>query len=213
MSQLHSTDDSWQPLIPVIDDALRKLGETDRNTVLLRFAEGQSHREVGRALGLSEEAAKKRLQRALEKLRGLLSASGVTVSAVALTTLLGERLSAAPPSGLDLSVSAAARSAAGQGAAFQLAQEVQRAARWTRVRTAVGILAGAAALWSLWLAVRSSAPSPSPATAEVKQAKVIPGAVAAANVSAPATIFRLTISGSYNSNLRHPSARSLCEAA
>ncbi len=55
MSQSHLPDDSWQRLAPVIDDAL------DRNAVLLRFAEGRSHREVGRALGLSEEAAKKRL--------------------------------------------------------------------------------------------------------------------------------------------------------
>ena len=52
-----------------LDENLAQLGETDRNALLLRFGEGRNHREVGAALGLTEEAAKKRVNRALERLR------------------------------------------------------------------------------------------------------------------------------------------------
>ena len=53
-----------------MDEALARLGETDRNAILLRYFEQQSLRDVGLSLGLSEEAAKKRVARALEKLNG-----------------------------------------------------------------------------------------------------------------------------------------------
>ena len=65
MQELHSSDPHWNRLSPELDEAVARLGETDRNALLLRFAEGRNHREVGAALGLSEEAAKKRVNRAL----------------------------------------------------------------------------------------------------------------------------------------------------
>ena len=54
-----------------VDAALRKLRERDREAVVLRFMRGLPLAEVGAELGISEEAARKRVDRAVEKLRGL----------------------------------------------------------------------------------------------------------------------------------------------
>ena len=58
-------------IAPLLDAAMAGLNETDRHAVVLRFFDGKSLREVGAALGANEEAAKKRVSRALEKLRTL----------------------------------------------------------------------------------------------------------------------------------------------
>ena len=104
MSELQSTDEVWKRLSPELDEALSRLGETDRNVLLLRFGSGHSHREVGEVLGLSEEAVRKRAQRALGALRDLLMRAGVTVSVGVLSTLLVERINAQPPAGLETGI-------------------------------------------------------------------------------------------------------------
>src|SRR5882724_30658 len=71
----HTTQNSetiWQEIAPILDEALIGLGHKDRNALLLRFFEQKNLAEVGHALGISEDGARKRLGRALEKLRGLL---------------------------------------------------------------------------------------------------------------------------------------------
>ena len=65
-----------QKVSPVIDKALEILGEAERNALLLRYFNEKSHRETATALGVSEEAAKKRVSRALEKLRGYFASEG-----------------------------------------------------------------------------------------------------------------------------------------
>ena len=108
----------WERLRPVIDEALLGLDGRDREAVLLRFHEGRSFPEVGAALSLSEEAARKRVQRALESLRFRLSSKGITSSASALSALLSGRLSEAAPAGFaDLVSKTAVVQAAGAGMA------------------------------------------------------------------------------------------------
>jgi hypothetical protein len=68
----------------------------------------QAFRSVGEALGSTEEAARKRVNRALEKLRSTLQRRGVTLSAAALGTVLGAEAVTAPPAGLAASVLASA---------------------------------------------------------------------------------------------------------
>jgi RNA polymerase sigma factor (sigma-70 family) len=88
---------AWQEIAPVLDESLSRLAEPDRHALLLRFFEQKKLADVGRALGLSEEAARKRVQRALEKLRGLLGQRGVVVpSALLATVLLVNAAPAAP---------------------------------------------------------------------------------------------------------------------
>lgn len=92
-----ATDDAWHTLAPALDQALNELAETDRRTVLLRFFQGQSMREVGETLGISEDAAKMRVSRALERLRDHLARSGVTCGVAALGALLSDRAVEAAP--------------------------------------------------------------------------------------------------------------------
>ncbi len=86
-------DAPWVQLAPVLDDALNQLEPADRDALVLRYLEQRDLRSVGRALGSSEDAAQKRVTRALEKLRGLLVRSGVTVGSAAA---LGTTLEASP---------------------------------------------------------------------------------------------------------------------
>ena len=73
-------DTMWELVSPYLDDALMQLGEQDRQAVLLHFFERKTFNEVGRALGSTEDTARKRTSRALEKLRAYLSKRGVVSS-------------------------------------------------------------------------------------------------------------------------------------
>ena len=69
-------DTDWTRLRPVLDDIIDNLGQQDRDAVVLRFLEGRPFAEIGRALKISEDAARMRTERALEKLRRLLIERG-----------------------------------------------------------------------------------------------------------------------------------------
>src|SRR5262245_48916539 len=71
----------WEQIRPLLDEALDRLNQTDRDALLLRFFEQRSLAEVGRALGSNEEATRKRVSRALEKLRAHLARRGLTTTA------------------------------------------------------------------------------------------------------------------------------------
>lgn len=112
----------WDRVRPVLDEALAELGETDREALLLRFFEGCGFAEVGERLRLKENAARMRVERALDKLHGLLAQRGVTSTAAALAAGLASQGVAAAPAGLAASVSGAvmattAVAAGGAGAA------------------------------------------------------------------------------------------------
>jgi RNA polymerase sigma factor (sigma-70 family) len=88
---------AWQEIAPVLDESLSRLNKADRHALLLRFFEQKKMADVGHALGLTEEGARKRVQRALEKLRGLLGRRGVVVpSALLATALVANAAPAAP---------------------------------------------------------------------------------------------------------------------
>src|SRR5688572_5110080 len=88
----------WEMIAPLLDGALDRLRRRDRDAVLLRFMQGKSHREVGEAIGITEEAARKRIGRALARLREFFVAKGVTVPAGALAAALAVNgVEAAPP--------------------------------------------------------------------------------------------------------------------
>jgi RNA polymerase sigma factor (sigma-70 family) len=82
----HATEEEsvWKQIEPHLDDAMEKLGETDRTALVLRYLENKSLREVGLALGTNEDAAQKRVARALEKLRTLFTRRKIGVSSTAL---------------------------------------------------------------------------------------------------------------------------------
>ena len=109
---------SFEQLAPVLDEAINQLSAHDRAAIMLRFFEGCDLRAVGAAMGSNEDAAQKRVSRALEKLRALLVRRGVTLSGAVLATTLGTEAVTAAPVGLPASVaSTALASAAATGGA------------------------------------------------------------------------------------------------
>ena len=68
---IHETapEPDWQKIRPVLDEVMHELKETDREAILLRYFENRPFAEIGGQLGLNENAARMRVERALEKLR------------------------------------------------------------------------------------------------------------------------------------------------
>ncbi|MBL9174256.1 MAG: sigma-70 family RNA polymerase sigma factor [Verrucomicrobiales bacterium] len=107
------TETAWASLRPVLDEALDQLAEPDRHALLLRFFGQHSLADVGSALGIAEDAARKRVARALEKLRQRLVARGITTTATALSCMLESRCVEAVPAGLGAHLAGVAWTAAG----------------------------------------------------------------------------------------------------
>ncbi len=97
-------DALWDQISPVVNDALAALGAKDREAVLLRFAEGLSFPELGMALGTSEDAARMRLNRAIDRLRRFFAKQGVPLSAAVLIGLLADRTTQAAPAACAVAV-------------------------------------------------------------------------------------------------------------
>ncbi len=100
--------DDWGRVAPVLDEAIDELAEQDRTAVLLRFVERCAYAEIGTRLRVSEDAARMRVERALEKLRGRLGRRGVTSTASALGVALANQAVVAAPAGLAATITGAA---------------------------------------------------------------------------------------------------------
>ena len=93
-------EDLWQRLAPMVNTALDSLGEQERLVILLRFFLRKPMREIGNTLGVSEDAAKMRVSRALDKLRQFFAKRGVACSSAALALLLADKSIQASPATL-----------------------------------------------------------------------------------------------------------------
>jgi RNA polymerase sigma factor (sigma-70 family) len=107
LANMKSDSPEWAHIEPLLDEALEALEETDRNAILLRYFENKSLREVGETLGTSEDAARKRVSRAVEQLRTVFSQRGVAVGATGLAAVLSAQAAHAAPAGLNATISAA----------------------------------------------------------------------------------------------------------
>jgi RNA polymerase sigma factor (sigma-70 family) len=85
----------WRDALPVLDEAIDALGGNDRAVILLRFFERKSFREIGAALGKSDDAAQKQTERALQKISNFLKRKGIVVSAAVLASGLASRVAQA----------------------------------------------------------------------------------------------------------------------
>jgi RNA polymerase sigma factor (sigma-70 family) len=126
----------WDRLRPVLDQAVNELGDRDRDAVMLRFYEGRAFADIGVALRLSEDAARMRVDRALDKLRGSLGKRGITSTAAALAAVLADQAGVAAPAGLAARVT---------GGALAGASATGIAVFWGMTKLEIGI-AGALAL-------------------------------------------------------------------
>jgi DNA-binding Lrp family transcriptional regulator len=153
MSHETALDDTdqilWDQLAPHLDQAVAALSEADRSAILLRFYERMPLRSVGERMGVSEEAARKRVSRALERLREFLDRRGVKLSGAALGAVLAEKTvqaASAALAGAVVKVSLAAASASAPAMLPQLARDTLDAWHWAKLKLAVGLGAGSLAL-------------------------------------------------------------------
>jgi RNA polymerase sigma factor (sigma-70 family) len=110
MNQLLATesDATWEIIAPHLDTALGELNEADRDILLLRYFERKSACDMAQILGTSEEAAQKRVSRAVERLREFFSKQKITIGASGLAVLISANAIQAAPVGLAAMISAAA---------------------------------------------------------------------------------------------------------
>jgi RNA polymerase sigma factor (sigma-70 family) len=108
----------WERVRPVLDEALAELDQRDREAILLRYMGGCDFAQVGAQLSLSENAARMRVDRAVDKLRDLLARRGATSTAAALSLALASQAVVAAPAGLAATVTGAALAGTGSAAAL-----------------------------------------------------------------------------------------------
>lgn len=100
------TDVSWEEIAPHLDSALGALSERDRDAVLLRYFENKAAHEMAAILGITAEAAQKRVSRAVEKLRENFAKRGIPAGAAGLAGVISANAVQSAPAGLATTTSA-----------------------------------------------------------------------------------------------------------
>ncbi len=119
MNKLHDdSHDPWREVAPVLDEAITQLAPADRTAILLRFFERRDFRSVADALGGHEDAARMRVNRALQKLHTLLKARGASLSTATLASVLAAETFVAAPPALATAAATAALASASTGTAI-----------------------------------------------------------------------------------------------
>ncbi len=135
-----SSEEIWAQLAPLLDDALNQLGETDRAALVLRYFENKTAREIAAALRMEEEAAQKRVARALEKLRTIFAKRGVTLASTDIAGTVAANSVKAAPMGLAAIVAATAVNGTTISATTTtLVKGALKIMAWTKVKTTATI--------------------------------------------------------------------------
>ena len=142
-------DAAWPEIEPLLNRSLAALRVGERECVLLRFFQGLSFAEAGAALGLSEEAARKRVTRAFEKMRKFFEKGGIIVPGVALAALLSAHAAKAAPATCSAAVAhMTAGAVAGHinlsltgSHVYQLSQGTLKAMKIAQLKVAIGLAA------------------------------------------------------------------------
>jgi RNA polymerase sigma factor (sigma-70 family) len=129
----------WPQIAPLLEDAMGKLSEKERNAIALRFFEEKSFQEIGTAVGASENAAKKRVAYALEKLRRFFHKRGVASTTAIIAGVLSANSVQAAPVALakSVTVAAIAKGVAASGSTSALIKGALKIMAWTKAKTAV----------------------------------------------------------------------------
>ncbi len=140
----HQSDPAWEQLSPLLDEAMARLRDQDRDAIVLRYFENRSLQQVGSALGIEERAAQKRVSRALEKLRGFFTQRGVTLTTVLIAGAVSANSVQAAPAELAKTISAVAltKGATAGGSTLTLVKGALKIMAWTKVKTAVAVGVG-----------------------------------------------------------------------
>jgi len=129
----------WPQIAPLLETAMEKLGQKDHDALVLRFFEGRNFREIGAALGASEDAAKMRVNRALDKLRTFFTKRGVASTTAIIAGAISANSVQAAPVALAKSVTAVAiaKGVAASGSTLTLIQGTLKFMAWAKAKTAV----------------------------------------------------------------------------
>jgi RNA polymerase sigma factor (sigma-70 family) len=112
---------SFERIAPLLDEAINQLGASDRAAIVLRFFEHRDLRAVGVALGSNEDAAQKRVSRAVEKLRCHFARRGIAASSTVIASVIAAHAVHAAPAGLASAVTTASLAGAAGSSSFGLA--------------------------------------------------------------------------------------------
>jgi len=148
LNQTEPESQPWTDIAPLLHIAMAQLGEKDHSAIVLRFFEGKDLKQVGAALGVSENTAKTRVSRATEKLRRFFSRRGITFSAAVIAGAISANSVQAAPIGLATSVTVAAvKGAVVTASTLTLMKTTLKLMAWTKLKTAavVGAIAIVAA--------------------------------------------------------------------
>jgi len=133
-----TNDTLWREMSPQLDEAIAGLGAGERDALVLRYFQNKSMAEVGKYLGLAENAAQKRVSRALEKLRAFFLKRGVSLSTIAIAGIISAKSVQAAPIGMALTVSASAvKGATATAPILTLVKGALKIMAWTKVKTAI----------------------------------------------------------------------------
>jgi len=134
-----SESEVWTQIVPLLEEAILRLRQTDRDALVLRFIEGRNLKEVGIALGASEEAAKKRINRAVEKLRAYFFKRGVNSTAATIAGAVSANSVQVAPATLIKTATAVAltRGATASTLTSAVVKGALKIMAWTKAKTAV----------------------------------------------------------------------------
>jgi RNA polymerase sigma factor (sigma-70 family) len=131
--------ETWNQIAPLLDGAMEQLGQKDHDALVLRYFEGRNFKDVGAALGAGEDAAKMRVNRALEKLRKFFTKRGVSSTTAIIAGTISANSVQAAPVALAKSVTAVAiaKGAAASGSTLTLIKGALKIMAWTKMKTTV----------------------------------------------------------------------------
>jgi RNA polymerase sigma factor (sigma-70 family) len=175
--EVSDNDSAWQQISPIVDNAVDALGRKDRLAVVLRYFEQRDLRTVGAALGVTEDAAQKRVARALEKLRAVLVRRGVVLSAGALAGALANSGASATPVISASAVATAALATAGASlSGFSLGSLIMMSKAKLAVATLIAAGIGTTAIVQHLSAIESEKAALKDRVAQLEAASVTAGA-------------------------------------
>ena len=134
------TPEAWMQIAPLLDDAMADLGERDRAALVLRYFENRTAAEIAEALKVNEDAAQKRVTRALEKLRKIFSKRGVTLTATLVAGAISANSVQAAPGALAATITATTTQGTLVSAAITtLVKGTMKTMTWLKIKFAVGV--------------------------------------------------------------------------
>lgn len=178
----------WDRIRSVLDAAIDELSESDRTVVVLRYLEQRPFAEIGATLGLSEDAARVRTSRALDKLRDLLAHRGITSTAAAVGALVSSQPLVSAPAGLAVTLAARALGSLGGAAAVVGSTSLMSLKFLTAASLTAVVAFGAGA----YLGLSRDADLPSPPAVDTTRTAALVAALRDENLALRTQVAQLT---------------------